>query len=117
MQDNHIVVEGIKILNDKEFIHELIKKLLEETNEMANAKSEEEMKAELADLCEVLDYLKNTLNVTNKELNVRKKQKLHKNGGFKDRIYIEDVGVEEGNKWLKYYCDNPEKYPEVNLKP
>jgi predicted house-cleaning noncanonical NTP pyrophosphatase (MazG superfamily) len=113
MQQNQHVVRGVKKLNDSEFINELIKKILEEAHEMANVSSKEDLKNELADVYETLDYLKTALSISNEELELKKKQKSDKNGGFNDRIYIVDVGVDEDNQWIKYYCDNPKKYPEV----
>jgi len=113
MIDNNQEVRGIKRLNDNEFITELIKKVLEEVEEMKNVKSKDELKYELADVYEVLDYIKNTLNISDSEIAKLKEQKREKNGGFDERMYIEDVGVEEDCKWLQYYLDNPDKYPEV----
>ncbi|HKM20189.1 MAG TPA: nucleoside triphosphate pyrophosphohydrolase [Candidatus Dojkabacteria bacterium] len=113
MIDNNQEVRGIKRLNDNEFITELIKKVLEEVEEMKNVKSKDELKYELADVYEVLDYIKNTLNISDSEIAKLKEQKREKNGGFDERMYIEDVGVEEDCKWLQYYLDNPDKYSEV----
>ena len=113
MLDNNQKPQGTRKLNDDEFIIELIKKVLEEANEMKNFKSKDDLKHELADVYEVLDYIKDILKVTDSELAELKKQKKAKNGGFNERMYIEDVGVEEDNEWLKYYLDNPDKYPEI----
>lgn len=113
MEDNNQKARGVRKLSDSEFIKELIKKILEESNEMINVSDQDELKKELADVYEVLDYLKEALKLTDEELEDLKKRKRDKNGGFSDRMYIEDVGVEEDNEWYQYYLDNPEKYPEV----
>lgn len=113
MQQNNQIPRGVKKLNDDEFITELIRKILEEASEMSSVSNKENLKNELADVYEILDHLKETLKLSDTELDNRKKQKKEKNGGFKDRIYIEDVGIEEDNQWFKYYIDNPKKYPEV----
>lgn len=113
MQQNQQVARGVKKLNNEEFINELIKKVLEEASEMRNFTDHEDLKNELADVYEVLDYLKTTLNLTEEELSIRKQQKTNKSGSFNERTYIENVGVEEDNQWLKYYCENPQKYPEI----
>ncbi|MBN1971101.1 MAG: nucleoside triphosphate pyrophosphohydrolase [Candidatus Delongbacteria bacterium] len=113
MESNNQIARGARKLSDSEFVQELIKKVLEESNEMINVSDKNELKKELADVYEVLDYLKDVLDLTDEELEDLKKQKRDKNGGFSDRIYIEDVGVEEDNKWYQYYLDNPQKYPEV----
>lgn len=113
MLSNNQDPKGTRRLDDDEFLTELIKKVLEETEEMKNVKSKDEFKYELADVYEVLDYIKDTLKITDSELEELKKQKKEKNGGFDKRMYIEDVGVEDDCKWLQYYLDNPDKYPEV----
>lgn len=113
MLSNNQDPRGTRRLDDDEFITELIRKVLEEAEEMKNVKSKDELKYELADVYEVLDYIKDTLKITNSELEELKKQKKEKNGGFDKRMYIEDVGVEDDCKWLQYYLDNPDKYPEV----
>lgn len=113
MVNNNQEPRGTRRLDDDEFITELIKKVLEEVEEMQNIKSKEELKYELADVYEVLDYIKNTLNISDSEIAKLKEQKREKNGGFDERMYIEDVGVEEDCKWLQYYLDNPDKYSEV----
>ena len=112
MIDNNQEVRGNKRLNDNEF-NKGDKEGLEEVEEMKNVKSKDELKYELADVYEVLDYIKNTLNISDSEIAKLKEQKREKNGGFDERMYIEDVGVEEDCKWLQYYLDNPDKYSEV----
>lgn len=113
MLSNNQDPRGTRRLDDDEFITELIRKVLEEANEMKNVKSKDELKYELADVYEVLDYIKEVLQITDSELAELKEQKREKNGVFDERMYIEDVGVEEDCKWLQYYLDNPDKYPEV----
>jgi len=113
IENNNQIARGVKVLNDDEFISELIKKAQEEVKEMVLASDKNDLKKELADVSEVLDYLKQILDLSDTELEKLKKQKRSKNGGFKTRTYIEDVGVEENNKWYKYYRKHPNKYPEV----
>jgi len=113
MLNNNQNPRGTKRLDDEEFLTELIKKVLEEANEMKNVKSKDDVKYELADVYEVLDYIKNVLKITDSEMAELRKRKREKNGGFDERMYIEDVGLEEDNYLLQYYLDNPDKYPEV----
>jgi len=113
IKKNNQKARGVKTLDDEEFISELIKKSLEEINEMTVASEKDELKRELADVYEVLDYLKKALDLSDKELIKLKEIKRKKNGGFDTRTYIEDVGVEEDNEWYQYYLNNPDKYPEV----
>lgn len=107
------VIEGKKILDDEGFIQELRKKVIEEATELAAARTAEEMKEELADVQEVVDYLQRALRMTHEEMASYQQKKIAKNGAFEDRVYIEAVGVEEGSRWGKYYAERPQKYPEV----
>ena len=113
MEENNQKPTGVRTLSDEEFIAELIRKVIEEAKEMKGAMDREELKEEIADVFEVLDYLKEVLNLSNSEMEEIKEDKIEKNGGFSSRTYIEKVGVTEDNKWFQYYLDNPDKYPEV----
>lgn len=108
---------GIRKLNDEEFVSELIKKVVEEAKEMKNASNKQELKEELADVYEVLNYIKKALNLSDEDLAELIKKKSMKNGKFDERTFVESVGAEEGTEWFDYYKSNPEKYPEINESP
>lgn len=78
-----------RILGDDEYKKELYKKLLEEANEVINAKSSDETLEELAD---VLEVLKAIAELNNKDLEaiieIANRKKLER-GGFKKRIFLE----------------------------
>lgn len=113
IQEGNQKARGVKVLDDEEFITELIKKAREEIDEMGSVSDKEDLKKEFADVSEVLDYLKEVLEIGDEELLKLKQAKRSKNGGFDERTYIKDVGAEEDNKWYQYYLNNPDKYPEV----
>jgi predicted house-cleaning noncanonical NTP pyrophosphatase (MazG superfamily) len=73
-----------RIDSDNEYIHELIKKLLEEANEVAENPSIEE----LADVREVIDALLRALGFTEQELLAVQREKATKNGKFDDRLFL-----------------------------
>lgn len=104
---------GVKVLDDKRFVRELVKKLVEESSEMLKAKDIKSLKEELSDVVEIVNYLKSTLKLSEKQLKDLLKKKKDKNGGFSKRLYLEKVGSTDDNKWTKYYLDNPDKYPEI----
>lgn len=104
---------GKRILGKKEYIIELKRKLKEEVEELLNVNKPSELKEELADVVEVIDYLMKGLDVSKTELKQLQKDKVRKNGGFKEKIYLEAVGVPEDNQWYSYYTKNTEKYPLI----
>ena len=117
MKSNNQITYGVRILNDEDYIKELLKKVIEEAQELDNVTDMEDLKEELADVQEVLDYLKKLLGMTDEDVKKYQEKKILKNGGFNDKIYVDYVGVEEDNQWLDYYLKNPGKYPEIkNLK-
>ncbi len=76
-----------RILDDREFLDALIAKLGEETAEFAAEPSLEE----LADLQEVLDAIREQLGYETKQLADQQQHKRLERGGFKKRIYLEEV--------------------------
>lgn len=76
-----------RILDDKEYLHELIEKLREEVEEFAETPNAEE----LADIKEVTIALREALGIHAGELEDVRRAKANKNGRFKKRIYLEAV--------------------------
>lgn len=78
-----------RVLNDEEYKSELLKKLLEETNEVLSSKESRETLEELSDVLEIIksiailegEDLDTVINLSN--------QKRLKRGGFEKRIYLE----------------------------
>lgn len=77
----------IRILDEKEYLEELIRKLKEEVAEFEEDHSVEE----LADIKEVTIAIREALGVHAGELEEVRRDKAGKNGRFKKRIYLEDV--------------------------
>lgn len=76
-----------RILDEKEYLAELVKKLHEEVAEFEADYSVEE----LADIKEVTIAIREALGIQAGELEDVRRQKADKNGRFKKRIYLEDV--------------------------
>lgn len=106
---------GVRTLKDKEYLEELKKKLREETEEFLNVKDKSKLKEELADIQEVIDYIKKVLNMKNSDFKKFKDEKIEKTGGFDKRIYLESVGIREDSEWLEYFMKNKDKYPETKI--
>ena len=114
MEKNNQKPRGVKKLNDEEFLRELIKKVLEESQEMKNYENIQDLKEEVADVQEVLDYIRKEINLSEKDVKELQKIKIDKNGGFDKRIWLDDVGVDKTNEWFEYFDSQPDKYPKVN---
>jgi predicted house-cleaning noncanonical NTP pyrophosphatase (MazG superfamily) len=76
-----------RVLDEKEYLAELVKKLKEEVAEFEADHSIEE----LADIKEVVIAIRDALNIRAGELEDVRREKAAKNGRFKNRIYLEDA--------------------------
>lgn len=83
------------ILDDKRYLEELDKKLIEEVNEFIEAHSEEEM----ADIMEVIETIIKQRGMSLERIETIKEEKKQKAGSFNDRIYL--VSVKEKDKDIK----------------
>ena len=82
-----------RILNDKEYLNELNKKVIEEANEFIEENSIEE----LGDLMEVINAIMQFKNYKTEELYKVMKEKADKKGAFNNKIYLEYVDEEKRN--------------------
>jgi predicted house-cleaning noncanonical NTP pyrophosphatase (MazG superfamily) len=101
-----------RTLSSEEFVKELKAKILEEAREIPTD-TDEELISELADLQEIIDNLREALNITIEDLKLVQEKKNEKAGSFKKKIYIEHVEVRADYPWIDYYLKNPDKYPEI----
>ena len=76
-----------KILDDKEYIQELDRKLFEEAHEFIEEHSVEE----LADLMEVIYAIMKKENIAIEDVENARRTKIGKKGGFKDKVYLINV--------------------------
>ena len=82
-----------RILNDKEYMDELNKKLLEEAHEFIEENAEEE----LADIMEVLENIVRVKDINWDNVRKLQEAKRNKKGGFLDKVYLEYVEEAERN--------------------
>ncbi len=87
IKSNNEIAET-KILSDKEYAKELNRKLLEEANEVINAKTDDGLKEELADLYEVMLAKLKLINSNIKEIEKISTIKRNKRGSFDKRIFL-----------------------------
>lgn len=102
-----------KILGVNNYISELKKKLIEEGEELIDTKNAKDALDEMADIQEIIDSLLIALNYKSQDLKKIQKEKIKKNGSFKDRIYINHIAADERFDWLEYHLKNKQKYPLI----
>ena len=101
-----------RLLDESEHKQELVKKIIEEAGEIANATGEE-LAEEIADVQQAIDDLIQKVGLTREEVLAAQIKKNEKNGSFSQGIYIEHGEVLETDPWLEHYRKNPDKYPEI----
>ena len=98
-------------LDDKDFLPELKRKLLEEASELNLA--DKDAGKELADLLEVIDQIRSELKIEPQELAKIQQELREKRGSFNDKIYVERVDMADDDPWATYYSKEPDRFPEV----
>lgn len=102
-----------KNLNNADYDKELRKKLIEEIQEVTNAKNQQEFLEELADIFEVIDALCALHQINKNDILAVQKKKKQQRGGFYERKFVTIAEHAEGSFGEKYCLAQPEKYPEV----
>lgn len=82
---------NIMTLNDNEYEIELLKKFIEECQELVQAKDENDKLEELADIFELMHAFLNLKNISISQLDELRKQKSTKRGGFSNKVFLIDV--------------------------
>ncbi len=103
----------LKSLTDEEYEKALRVKLLEEAHEVKDAKTEEELISELADIYEVVDtlmafhglHLETILSAQTSKRDIR--------GGLIERKFVTIAEHPEGSYNESYCLADPEKHPEI----
>jgi len=102
-------------LNDDEYSLELRKKLLEESHEVAAAESLDSLKAEIADVLEVIESLCAAHGWNLADIQQLQQLKSVERGSFTGRKYVTIAEHFEGSFGERYCLADPEKYPEVSV--
>ncbi|QDI92088.1 phosphoribosyl-ATP pyrophosphohydrolase [Salicibibacter halophilus] len=81
----------IRTLDKKAYHQELRTKLQEEIKEYLNADSSSQSMEELADVLEVIHHLAESHDASFEDVEKVRKEKAEERGGFKERIWLEEV--------------------------
>jgi len=79
---------SFRILNRKEYIKEIKKKILEEAKELIEAKGRKDIINEIVDVQELVDVLILESGLTKLQIQKQQKVKRKKRGGFKKRLFL-----------------------------
>ncbi len=77
-----------RILNGKEYLREIKKKISEEVKELIKAKDKKGIIDEIVDIQELTDVLISETGLTKSEIQKEQKIKNKKRGGFKKRLFL-----------------------------
>ncbi len=102
-----------KKLSEDEHIVALKNKLVEEAQEVVDAKTIDELVDELADVKEVLDVLITKACIAREMIEQKQQEKSKVRGSFQKGIYMEYVDVPQGTDWHEYFSKDPKKYPVI----
>lgn len=103
-----------RTLSTEEHALQLRTKLVEEAGEVNESATRKELVSELADVLQVLESLCEAEGVSLDEVRKAQADKRDHAGAFNDRVFIEKIRLAEDDKWVAYYRDKPERYPEID---
>lgn len=102
-----------RVLNEEEYAIALKNKLEEETAEVLEAVTREEIIDEMADVLEVLHALAQSQQSSMEEVEKLRAEKYVARGGFDQRIYGEYIEMAADNPKAEEFQNQPHKYPEI----
>ncbi len=105
MEQEKIIVHGKKIQGEK-LLKELKNKMIEEANEVREAKDVTSLKIELADVLEVIYAIACASNIDMQNIEDERLKKRKINGGFHGGNYIDHIEVSEDNKEIIDYLND-----------
>jgi predicted house-cleaning noncanonical NTP pyrophosphatase (MazG superfamily) len=77
-----------RFLNKKEYLKEIKKKILEESEELIEAKRKKDIVNEIVDIQELIDVLISELKLKKSQIQKQQKIKNRKRGGFKKKLFL-----------------------------
>jgi predicted house-cleaning noncanonical NTP pyrophosphatase (MazG superfamily) len=81
-----------RVLNSKEYLNELFKKIIEESQEFFTFKDDsQKLTYEIADVLEIIDTIANIYGIDKKDLQAAKEKKSKQRGVYKNMIFLESV--------------------------
>ena len=103
-----------RVMEEEEYTKRLKDKLLEEVQEVLEAKNQADIKEELADVLEVIITLSKVHGLSFEDIEAARAKKKIDKGGFEGRVYNALVEIDSTNEDIGYYLARPDQYPEIN---
>lgn len=113
LKEEEVKINYISPKNHKEILSYYKQKLLEEAQEVSEAKNTHELIDEIADCLEVIKGLSNLLEIDAETIEQARQEKFKKRGGFNNKVLIESIELPSFSSWLGYFLKDPKKYPEI----
>lgn len=110
------IVMHNRVMEKDEFIQKLKEKLLEESKEVKQSRSTEELLEELADVLEVIHALSSASDLSIEQVEEKRLEKQNQKGGFDGRIFNHHVDIDDENPAITY-LSHTKKYPQLNHQP
>lgn len=102
-------------LSGEELKEEICEKLLEEAAELSVAgATREKIIDEIGDIQQILDDMKTVYGISQNQVQEAMVKKFAKKGGFTEGLFVETITLKEGDPWIQYYRNEPQKYPEMS---
>ena len=100
-----------KILSNEEFLTEITKKIVEEAQEVVDAKDKQEMTTEIGDVLEIIDEIIKVSGIDKKEIEKSRIKKRQERSGFDNHIFLKSVKIPKDHKedWVFRYKEITEK--------
>ncbi|MBI2984159.1 MAG: nucleoside triphosphate pyrophosphohydrolase [Candidatus Kerfeldbacteria bacterium] len=94
----------VKRLDLKSYQRELLKKVGEEASSLPRLRSKREMASELADTIDVINAIKRTFKISERQIKSEQRKAFVRKGGFKKRLFLfwaEDTGYRTNERRYK----------------
>ena len=109
MIDEGVLVNS-RALSSQEYIEKLKEKIIEESKEVVESDTRENLVIELADLVEVIHSLAKAQKIDIEEIERARLEKSKINGHFSHENYINHIDVAEDNLKVIEYLDNKNRH-------
>ena len=99
-------------LTTDEHKSQLVRKIIEEVQEIQITDPVSDITDEIADIRQVLDDLMDLYGITEEQVEVTKQKTYNKKGGFIKGTFVETLELADDDEWVNYYRKRPDLFPE-----
>lgn len=114
---NDFIVSNQKVeykkLTPTEHKSELIRKIIEEVNEIKIDDLSDQIVSEIADIQQAIDDFNKLCGISSEQIESKKQSKFEKKGGFSGGNYVKTIKLANDDEWVKYYRQRPDIFPEI----